>query len=383
MRIGFDVSATCEEKTGCTWYADSLIRAMVKHHPEHSYVLYHQFGGICSERAARGTKLTGDNVSQPFLESSVREGKQAWSAVAKGRRPAGDPDIVQANFFECPRITNTPIVYAVYDMTFWMCPEFLTRNHISSCARGMFDGITNASGFIFISDHTLREFEKVFPKWLDRTRTPHRVTHLAARERDEGAVMEPVFGQGYWLFVGSVEPRKNLIALLEAHDAYWARAKNPRKLVLTGSRGWCSDHIHKEISARQDRGTVTYTGYVPESQMESLYANAFAVVYPSYYEGFGLPILEAMSRGVPVICSRATSHPEVGGDAVDYFDPWSPSELAERMLALERDDTKREWLATAGKQRAAQFSWQRVADETISFYDEVIESWHRKSAVPV
>ena len=133
---------------------------------------------------------------------------------------------------------------------------------------------------------------------------------------------------------------------------------------------------------REKRGRFEYTGYVPEAQMEALYANSFAVVYPSYYEGFGLPILEAMSRGVPVICSRATSHPEVGGDAVDYFDPWSPAELTERMLDLERDGEKRKRLATAGKERAAQFSWARVADETIGFYDEVMASWRKKHASP-
>lgn len=382
MRIGFDVSATCNEKTGCTWYADSLVRAMVRHHPQHSYVLYHQFGRICHQHAAKGTCLSDANVSQPYLESSVKEATHAWSEIEKGQLPAGEPDIIQANFFDCPRIQDRPVVYVVYDFTFWICPEFLTPSHLIGCSRGMCEAISNASGFIFISDHSHQEFERLFPGWLKRKQIPWSVIHLAARGCDADAVVEPVFGRDYWLFVGSMEPRKNLLTLLEAHNAYWDRSPSPRKLLLAGGRGWQSGHIHRQIAIGVERGRVQYAGYVPESQMEALYANSTAVVYPSYYEGFGLPILEAMSRGVPVICSRATSHPEVGGDAVDYFDPWSSAELTERMLDLERDEARRKTLAAAGKERAAQFSWQRVADETIRFYDEVIQSWKKKRSKP-
>jgi glycosyltransferase involved in cell wall biosynthesis len=383
MRIGFDVSATSNEKTGCTWYADSLIRAMVRDHRQHSYVLYHHFGRLCLEHAAKGTTLNADNVCQPFLDSSANDARHEWGEIERGRAPAGKPDIIQANFFDCPRIHGVPVVYVVYDFSFWMCPEFLTPGHLIGCTRGTCEAISNASGFIFISDHTHQEFERLFPGWLKRKQMPWRVIHLAARGRDADAVVEPVFGRDYWLFVGSMEPRKNLLTLLQAHDAYWERSPSPKKLLLAGGRGWCSNHIHQEIAVREKCGRVRYTGYVPEAQMEALYANAFAVVYPSYYEGFGLPILEAMDRGVPVVCSRATSHPEVGGDAVDYFDPWSPAELTERMLDLERDDKRRERLATDGKARAAQFSWQRVADETIRFYDDVIGSWKRKYTAPV
>ena len=382
MRIGFDVSATCNEKTGCTWFADSLIRAMVRHHPQHSYALYHHFGRLCHGHASDGTTLGGDNVSQPFLQSSPGEARQAWREIEKGRQPPGEPDIIQANFFDCPRIHGTPVTYVVYDFAFWVCPEFLTPGHLLGCTQGICEATSNASGFIFISDHTHQEFERLFPGWLRRKQIPWRVIHLAARGRDAGAAVDPVFGRDYWLFVGSMEPRKNILTLLQAHDAYWERSSSPRKLVLAGGRGWCSKHIHQEIAAREKCGRVQYTGYVPEEKMEALYANAFAVAYPSYYEGFGLPILEAMSRGVPVICSRATSHPEVGGDAVDYFDPWSPAELTERMLDLERDGEKRNRLATAGMARSAQFSWARVADETIGFYDEVIASWRKRHASP-
>lgn len=377
MRIGFDVSATCNEKTGCTWYADSLIRAMVQHHPEHQYALYRNFGQIYSENAAKGTTIDGENVTHYYGDISALESKRVWREISNGESPSGQPDIVQANFMDCPRITTVPVVYVVYDLSFWMCPEFLTSNHLISCTKGLCEGLANATGFIFISEHTLKDFERHFPGWLNRNQKPHRVIHLAARTSEAKAATPAVFGQNYWLYVGTIEPRKNLLTLLQAHDLYFRQSPSPRKLMLAGGRGWCSEHIHREIALREERGSVQYLGYVDETQMESLYANALAMLYPSYYEGFGLPILEAMNRGVPVICSQATSHPEVGGDAVEYFDPWQPAELAGKMLEFERDNARQKHLAEAGKARAGLFSWQKVADETLRFYQEVLESGKR------
>lgn len=380
MKIGFDVSATCNEKTGCSWYADSLIRAMVQQHPGHQYALYHNFGEIYSPKASEGTTLPGENVTHHYGGITAAESKRVWQEIADGRNPSGQPDIVQANFMNCPRISTAPIVYVVYDLSFWICPEFLTSNHLTSCTKGMCEGLANASGFIFISDHTLQDFERHFPGWLKRNNKPRRVIHLAARTSEAKAATPAVFGEDYWLYVGTIEPRKNLLTLLQAHDLYFQQSASPRKLLLAGGRGWCSEHIHEEIALREHRGSVQYLGYVDETQMETLYANARAMLYPSYYEGFGLPILEAMNRGVAVICSNATSHPEVGGDSVEYFDPWQPSELAAKMLELERDESRRKQLAAASKARAGLFSWQRVADETVDFYKEVIASWPQARA---
>jgi glycosyltransferase involved in cell wall biosynthesis len=234
------------------------------------------------------------------------------------------------------------------------------------------DAVRNASAFIFISHHTHEEFERHFPGWLERKKLPHRVVHLGAREsRGMQGVVENE--KDYWLFVGTVEPRKNLDTLIKAHEIYWSRSAAPRKLLIAGGRGWHSEQVHQEIERRTRQDEVSYRGYVSEGELEALYEHARAVVYPSHYEGFGLPILEAMQRGVPVICSRTTSHPEVGGDAVEYFNAWSPEELADKMLDLESSELKRRLMGDRSRERAGMFSWRKTAAETLEFYREVID----------
>jgi len=378
MRIGFDVSSTCHQKTGCTWYADSLIRAMTAQHPENTYILYHHFAKNCHADAAKGTVIEGENVEHPYLGFTAAEGLSEWDAINGGKTPAGSPDVVQSNFFECPRITTAPIVYVIYDLTFLVCPEFLTVGHFFGCLPGVCDALSNASGIIFISEYTHSEFENMFPGWLAERRIPHRVILLASRGAETPSVAAP--GNQVWLSVGTIEPRKNHLTLLEAHDLYWERSSQKRPLVLAGGPGWLSGGVHEKIAIREKEGRVRYAGYVSEDELNQLYAQAFAFIYPSHYEGFGLPVLEAMERGVPVISSSTTSLPEVGGDTVEYFDPRSPEQLAERMLALEGDEAHRMALVEKARHRAAEFSWGRVADETLDFYREVRSDWDKRKA---
>jgi glycosyltransferase involved in cell wall biosynthesis len=373
MRIGFDVSSTFQEKTGCTWYADSLIRAMVAGNPMNEYFLYHHFARNFSPEAAKGTLISDPKVYHPYLNLGVKDAVEEWKEICGGKPPAGDPEIVQANFFNCSSITTAPIVYVVYDLTFLVCPEFLTMGHYLGCLPGVCEALCNASGFIFISEHTRVEFEKMFPGWLARKGIPHRVTLLASRGLQNP--QNKALGCEFWLSVGTIEPRKNHGTLLTAHDLYWEKSLHKRPLVLAGGAGWLSGEIHDRIAKKEKEGKVRYAGYVSEGQLNDLYSQAFAFIYPSHYEGFGLPVLEAMERGVPVITSSTTSLPEVGGDSVVYFDPLSPEDLAAKMLALEENETHRFGLVEKALNRAAQFSWSRTAVETLEFYSEVMSAW--------
>ena len=378
MKIGFDVSATCNEKTGCTWYADSLIRAMTENHPEHEYLLYHHFASLCSPIASQGTRIDKDYVSHPYEKFSVAEAKEEWENIAKGKSPAGSPDIIQANFFDCPNIRSTPIVYVIYDLTFFVCPEFLTLRHYFGCTPGLCDALTHASGILFISEYTRQEFNRMFPRWLEETQIPNRVVLLASR--GDSKELAPRLGESHWLTVGTLEPRKNHINLLAAHEIYWGLSQHKRPLVIVGGKGWLTEEIHEKIKKCEHEGRILYHGYVADDDLNRLYSESYGFIYPSHYEGFGLPVLEALHRGVPVLSTSTTSLPEVGGDAVGYFDPSSPSDIAEQMLALEANLSIRSERVVKGKEQAAQFSWSKVARETLDFYHEVRESWNRKQA---
>lgn len=172
----------------------------------------------------------------------------------------------------------------------------------------------------------------------------------------------------YLLFLGTVQPRKNLARLIEAFRV--VDAGLPHRLVVAGRLGWLTEPITAAVAARGLTGRVHFAGYVPDDDLPALYAGAAAFVLPSLYEGFGMPALEAMACGVPVIASATTSLPEIVGDAGVLIDPLDTTALARAMIAVVTDDALRARLIAAGLRRAASFTWERCARETL----DVIEA---------
>lgn len=173
--------------------------------------------------------------------------------------------------------------------------------------------------------------------------------------------------EDYILFVGTQEPRKNLPLLIRA----LALVKQPTALVLAGWSGWGDQAWRRLLEPLRLKQRVYTTGYVDQETLAGLYSGARVTVYPSLYEGFGLPVLEAMACGSPVIAARAASLPEVAGDAALLVDPQDPRELAAALQHLLTDPERRQELAEAGIKHAARFSWQRCARETLHVFERV------------
>jgi alpha-1,3-rhamnosyl/mannosyltransferase len=174
--------------------------------------------------------------------------------------------------------------------------------------------------------------------------------------------------RSYTLFVGTIEPRKNIVALLDAYARLPLPLRRSRPLVLTGYRGWRSAAIHARIAAAYREGWATYLGFTPAEDLPMLYAGAALFAFPSLYEGFGLPVLEAMASGVPVVCSTSSSLPEVVGDAALACEPQDVDRLAELLGRGLQDEGWRAQAIARGLRRAAGFSWSRCADETLAVY---------------
>ena len=173
---------------------------------------------------------------------------------------------------------------------------------------------------------------------------------------------------GYMLFVGTIEPRKNIEGLLDAYAILPASVRRKWPLVLAGYRGWNSDALHERLAAQMRKGELRYLGFVPDDHLPMLFAGARLFAFPSFYEGFGLPVLEAMASGVPVVCSNAASLPEVAGDAAAMCqaqDVHALSRLIEMGLV---DETWRAAAIARGLARARHFSWLRCAEETVAVY---------------
>ncbi|HEV7858211.1 MAG TPA: glycosyltransferase family 1 protein [Pyrinomonadaceae bacterium] len=175
------------------------------------------------------------------------------------------------------------------------------------------------------------------------------------------------------LFVGTIEPRKNLRILVQAF-ALVSRATGARtQLVIAGKKGWLTDDLFVELKASGVAERVLFTGYLPDEDLCALYSSCMAFVYPSLYEGFGLPPLEAMACGAPVIASRIPSLVEITGPVARLFAPDNPQELAQHIITLLADEGQRRHLSMLGRQRAAEFSWKQTALKTLEVYAEAKE----------
>jgi glycosyltransferase involved in cell wall biosynthesis len=263
------------------------------------------------------------------------------------------------------------LVVTVHDLAFRVYPRLFPAVWRNLFRAGVRRAAANADALITVSEHTARDLVRFTRADPNRV----HVVPLAAALPEAGADPEEVVDRlkvprPYLLFVGVLEPRKNLVRLVRAYRRAVAAGAVPHALVLAGPMGWHSRQLLREV-ATPGPGEVVLTGRVGARELDALYRGASAFAYPSLYEGFGLPVLEAMVRGVPVVSSAVSSLPEVTGDAALLVEPRSTGQLAEAIerVLVEEDLSAR--LSAAGQARAAAFSWERTARMTLQVYEKV------------
>ena len=190
------------------------------------------------------------------------------------------------------------------------------------------------------------------------------VVHEAADEPATKNSKLKIQNSKYLLFVGTLEPRKNLITLLKAMQRLPAEVR----LTVAGAEGWGDGDVKRLAGEMNVLDRVTFAGRVSDAELDALYRSARMLAMPSLYEGFGLPVLEAMARGTPVVCSNAGSLQEIAGDAALQHDPLDDAALAQHIHALWTDDALHDAFRRRGLEHASQFSWQRAAQETLEVY---------------
>ena len=237
--------------------------------------------------------------------------------------------------------------------------------------------LKRADMLITDTEDTRQEVAAYFNWPLEKIRAVSLACSSDFRPRTAAELIPGLRGYGlrpgeYSLFVGTIEPRKNLAVLLDAYALLPHAMRRQWPLVLIGYRGWRSERLHARIEAAAAEGWVRHLGYVDAGALPLLYGGARVFVFPSLYEGFGLPVLEAMASGVPVVCSNASTLPEVAGGAAAMCDPEDVETLSRLIAAGLEDEIWRRQAISAGLLQASGFSWQRCAEETAAVYDEVI-----------
>lgn len=287
-------------------------------------------------------------------------------------------DLLHALAFVGPWAAPCPWVVTVYDLSFLFYPEMFRPANRLYLRVGTRYSVERARRVLAISESTRRDVARLYRIPADRIdlAQPGVEDAFYPRPRAELDAFRTQRGlpDRYLLFVGTLEPRKNVARLVEAYAHFCQVVGSERqrdefpRLVLVGGKGWLYDKIFARVEALGLERDVLFPGYVPQTELPLWYAAATAFVYPSLYEGFGLPALEAMASGTPVITSSTSSLPEVVGDAAIVTDPTDVAALADAMARLASDESLQASLRVRGLERARSFTWAETARNTVASY---------------
>lgn len=300
------------------------------------------------------------------LNQAVSRAMGSWAD-----RNGCPPVVHHETGFTPARLTRVPTLFSLYDLSLRRYRETQPRERVMLFDYFMEKRLAHADHILTISGFVRREI-------MDEFKIPGAMVssvHLAAdplfSPAGPGPVRETLDRYGlpgeYLLFVSSLEPRKNIGLLVDA----MAQTRTSIPLVLAGWQGWGEKPWLATIKDRGLKNRIYFTGHLPDHDLKHLYSGARALVYPSLYEGFGLPILEAMACGCPVICANAASMPEVAGDAARLIDPLDAGDLASAIDEVVLKEDLRAGLVERGLSRTAGFTWEKTAAQTLEIFKKV------------
>lgn len=253
----------------------------------------------------------------------------------------------------------------IHDMTCWLMPEFHTEGNISADKTFAQEILCRADGLIAVSENTRQDAIRLLNIAPEKIETIHSGIDGRFFDAKPSSIVTG-HRRPYVLFVGAIEPRKNLDTLLDAWKELSKDLREQFELVIAGPKGWNADKTLDRIQRE-----VTYAGYIPESDLPSYVASATAFVYPSLYEGFGFPVAQAMAAGVPVLTSNNSSLREIAGDAALLVDAKSASEIASGLTRLLESEALRQDLGVRARKRAEDFRWETCAAKSLEFFRRI------------
>lgn len=370
IRIGIDGRALTGRYTGDRTYWLNLLRE-------------HIAAAESGDRRFEYVVYSRLPISEDLLPASPRvqlrtlpsANDRLWTLWAYPRALREDRIDVAHTQYTTPVSAPCPVITTVHDISFRLYPEWYPRKHRVLLNLTVPVAMRRASRVLTVSESSRRDMLRVYGLREDQV----VATPLAAPREyapvpkdDARAAVKAAYGIDgpYVLSVGVLQPRKNLRLLLEAFASARSTGKFPHRLVITGKRGWGFQGLLRTVQQWQIADAVTFTDYVPDADLPALYSAAGMMAYPSMYEGFGLPPLEAMACGAPTLVSDQPAMPEVAGDGAWVLPVVDAEAWARAMLKVAADEEMARCLGSAGRKRAARFSWADTAGRTREIYEQ-------------
>jgi glycosyltransferase involved in cell wall biosynthesis len=378
--IAIDISPLLVLNTGISYYTANLVSHLIGLKPEFQWRFFAVPERVATEVNIKNPAGDFKTIIDPwFLPPRITSLllQAPLSGLLTVEKFVGASDLFHwTNFLTCSQKRGKKVL-TVHDVSFFLFPEYHPLKRRLTFKALFPRSLEQADQIITDSDSTKRDLVEHFHVPVDKITTVHLgvdQSFAPVREADALVVMTKHgvrFG-AYLLYIGTVEPRKNLPRLIQAYNLFRANASLSLPLVLVGASGWLNQDLFREIDKSPWKGDIKLLGYVEKADLPALYSGATAFVYPSIYEGFGLPPLEAMACGAPVITTNNSSLPEVVGDAALIVDAHDVDAIANAMVQIASDPSVRENLRQRGLVRAKFFTWRRTAEQTLAVYEKVL-----------
>jgi len=346
---------------GVGWFAHETLSRMVQNHPEHHFIFFF-------DRPFHQDFVFAPNVTPVVLKPQARHPAlyYLWTewAIPYALKK------YKADIYFSPEglgslRSRVPTCITIHDLAYKHYPQFMDKLHKWHYAHYLPRFAQKAKHIVAVSEYTKSDIVSQYgiaPEKIDVVYNAAHAQYKPLSYTEKEAVREQYTeGEEFFLFTGALHPRKNVIHLLKAYVKFKRRQRSRIKLVIVGRMAWQFKEIVEARELMPFREDVVWTGYLEVAELARITASAYAMVYPSLFEGFGIPIVEAMACHVPVIVSNTSSMPEVGGDAALLVDPDNVDDIADKMMLIYKDEMLRNRLIAAAKIQKDRFSWERSA----------------------
>ena len=379
MRIAIDAHSVGAQLGGNESYAVNLIEALAQIDRVNYYTLF-----VTTAQAHERFHQRWPNFKVQITLPHTPLIRIPLTLSAELRKHPVDVLHVQ---FTAPPFCPCPVVVSLHDLSFEHLPQTFNRRSRTQLRLTVRHSARRAAKILTLSEHTRRDVIETYSIAPEKVSVIPLAAPAHFCEVTDDMELQRVrhtygINGDYVLSVGSIQPRKNLVRLIKAYASLRDRCPGDRfpKLVLVGKCAWLYDETLRALDETHVRESVVLTGYVPEADLPALYSGALCFVYPSYFEGFGLPPLEAMKCGTPVVVANATSLPEVVGDAGLKVDPFDIAAIAAAVDQLINSSELRKELSVKGQARAEMFDWRKTARQTLKVYEQVGRESYRSAA---
>lgn len=371
MKVAVELQPCCGKRSGIGNYTYELARRM-----EDAGGLSFQ-GNVFNFLHRSDNRAALSGIKMPIAEqASMTYGvyRRIWGILPLDYRKMFPPADLSIFFnYIVPPGVSGKVVSVIYDMTCFRYPETMDRRNRRRLHQGLSRSVARSDHVITISAFSRREISSLMGVPEEQISVVPCAPSLAEGCAPFEALADRLqLRRPFLLYVGTIEPRKNLTRLIQAFARLKAEHRIPHQLVLAGGKGWGTEEIYQSAETSPYRADILFPGFLSNEEKNTLYQQADAFVFPSLYEGFGMPPLEAMAWDCPVVCSRAASLPEIVGDAAELVEPLDEADIANGIWKVLSDGAYAARLVEKGHARVKRFTWEASADRLRQICREVL-----------